>query len=70
MMEPIITDLKRLEESIPAYDAYLKKVLLVAPVMAFLRDNPRHSELINHARGCAKSIAECAWYVIVDCDIV
>ena len=55
MMEPIITDLKRLEEGIPAYDAYLKKeVLLVAPVMAFLCDNPRHSELINHAGGCAK----------------
>ena len=37
MMEPIISDLKRLEEGIPAYDAYLKKeVLLVAPVMAFL----------------------------------
>ena len=34
MMEPIIADLKRLEEGIPAYDAYLQKVLLVAPVIA------------------------------------
>ena len=64
MMQPTIADLKRLEEGIPAYDAYLKKeVLLVAPVMAFLCDNPRHSELINRAGGCQRSIAECAWYV-------
>lgn len=49
------SDLKRLEEGISANDAYLQKeVLLVAPVMAFLCDNPRHSELINHAGRCAK----------------
>ena len=68
MMELIIADLKRLEEGIPAYDAYLKKeVLLVAPVMAFLCDNPRHSELINRAGGCAKKYCRMC---MVCCDIV
>ena len=38
----------------PVVDAYLKKdVLLLAPTMAILSDNPRHSELLNHAGGSA-----------------
>ena len=52
MMEPIIADLKDLRR---VSSLCLKKdVLLVAHVMGFLCDNPRHSEVINHAGGCAK----------------
>ena len=55
IMDPIVTDLKQLEEGIPVYDAYLQKeVFVVAPVMAFLCDNPRHSELLKHMGGRAK----------------
>ena len=54
MMGPIVADLKCLEEGIPAYDAYLQReIVLVAPVIAFLCDNRRHSELLNHVGGRA-----------------
>lgn len=54
MMEHIVTDLQRLEDGITVYDAHLQqKSILIAPVMAFLCDNPRHSEMLNHAGGCA-----------------
>ena len=46
-MGPVIDDLKRLEEGIPMFVAYLQQeVLVVAPVMAWLCDKPRHSELL------------------------
>ena len=52
IMGPVADDLKRLEEGIPMFDAYLQQeVLVVAPVMAFLCENPRHSELLGHV-GC------------------
>lgn len=52
--DPIVRELKHLEEGIPAYYAYMKKeVLVVAPVMAFLCDNPRHSQLLQHSGGNA-----------------
>ena len=55
IMGPVIDDLKRLKEGIPMFDAYLQQeVLVVAPVMAFLCDNPRHSELLGHAGGRAR----------------
>lgn len=58
IIDPIVRELKQLEEGIPAYDAYMKKeVLVVAPVMAFLCDNPRHSQLLK----MQISIVECAW---------
>lgn len=43
-------ELKQLEEhGVEAYDAFLKKeVLLVAPVLCFIGDNPRASEVVNH----------------------
>ena len=67
MVEPIVADLKRLEEGIPVYDAYLQQeALLVAPVMAFLCDNPRHSELLSHAGGRANKYCR----VCMVCDIL
>ena len=50
MTEPIVEDLLRLEKGIVAYDAYMQKdVIVIAPVLAILADNSRHSELLNHA---------------------
>ena len=39
-----------LEQSgIEVYDVYLKdKVIVVAPIMCIIADNPRASELLNH----------------------
>lgn len=55
MMVPTVTELMMLEQGVPVFDAYLQKeVLLVAPVLAFLCDNPRHSELLSHLGGNAK----------------
>lgn len=47
---PIAGDLLLLEErGIVAYDAFLKKdVRVIAPVIAFICDNPRASEITNH----------------------
>ena len=67
LVEPIVADLKRLEEGIPVYDAYLQQeALLVAPVMAFLCDNPRHSELLSHAGGRANKYCR----MCMVCDIL
>ena len=55
LMEPLVAELKMLEQGVPVYDAHLQQeVLVVAPVLAFLCDNPRHSELLNHAGGNAR----------------
>ncbi len=50
MAEPLVTELLELEQNgIEAYDAMLKlNVLVVAPVICILADNPRASELLNH----------------------
>ena len=51
MVKPVTDDLLELETSgILAYDAALQEeVLLVAPLLCILGDNPRHSEIMNHA---------------------
>ena len=62
-------DLKRLEEGIPIFDAYLQQeVLVVAPVMAFLCDNPRYSELLGHAGGRARKYCRMCM-VCVTCSV-
>ncbi len=50
MAEPLVTEQLELEQNgIEAYDAMLKlNVLVVAPVICILADNPRASELLNH----------------------
>ena len=47
---PIVGDLLLLEQrGIVVYDAFLQKqVKLFAPVLLFMGDNPRASELLNH----------------------
>ena len=49
MAPPIVDELKLLEtDGIVAFDAFLQvKVLVVAPVMCVICDNPRASEVTN-----------------------
>lgn len=56
MAEPVVVDLLTLEnKGITVFDAALKcEVLLVAPVMGILADNPRHSEIMSHSGPSAK----------------
>ena len=56
MAKPLVDDLNDLElNGVVTYDAFLgQDVLLVAPVMAILADNPRHSEVMNHSGPSAK----------------
>jgi hypothetical protein len=51
MSKPLADDLFKLEtEGVLAYDAALDvEVLVIAPVLCILCDNPRHSEIMNHA---------------------
>ena len=56
MAKPIARDLYVLEnEGIVTYDAYLQQhVLVLAPVLCLLADNPRSSELVNHLGSAAR----------------
>lgn len=55
MSQPIVDDLLDLElHGIIAYDSHLQEeVLVVAPVICILCDNPRHAEIMNHAGSSA-----------------
>lgn len=54
MAEPIVDNLLKLEEGLPMYDALLgQQVLVVAPVMFIIADNPMASELCNHLGSAA-----------------
>ena len=45
----LVDDLLRLEDGVVMYDVTKgKDVLVIAPVMSILCDNPRASELLNH----------------------
>ena len=51
MSQPVVNELLKLElEGITAYDAFLgAEVLVIAPVLCILGDNPRHSEIMSHS---------------------
>lgn len=51
MSEPVVDELLKLESNgIFAYDALLdEEVLVVAPVICVLSDNPRYSEIMSHS---------------------
>lgn len=54
MAAPIVQELLELEKGVRMFDAHLSKdVLVIAPVLALLADNPRHAELINHSGASA-----------------
>lgn len=56
MAKPVCEDLLKLETNgIIAYDAACQEdTLIIAPVLCILGDNPRHSEIMNHAGTSAK----------------
>ena len=56
MAEPITKDLIKLEEEgIVTYDAFLREeVVVVAPIICLICDNPRASELLNHLGATAR----------------
>ena len=52
MLEPIVEDLMVLQHGVHMFDALLCcEVLVYAPVLACICDNPRASEIIGHLRG-------------------
>ena len=55
MSKPLSADLLKLEvDGIEAFDAALgEEVILIAPVLCVLCDNPRHSEIMNHSGASA-----------------
>lgn len=49
MTGAIVEDLKLLEKGMIMYDAHMKqRVLVLAPVICFICDNVRASEMVNH----------------------
>ena len=56
MAQPLAQELCHLEkDGIEAYDVFLDKpVIVVAPLMCILADNPRASELVNHLGSSAR----------------
>ncbi len=69
MTKPIAQELVSLEmHGVEAYDALHNcPVLLVAPLMCVLADNPRASEVLNHLGGAARrycrmcTVSICSW---------
>lgn len=54
MAKAIVDDLLALEKGVVMFDSALQKeVLVVAPVLCFLADNARSSELVNHSGSSA-----------------
>ena len=47
MTPPLVEELLSLREGVEAFDAYHReKVLVVAPIISFICDNPRASEVV------------------------
>ena len=52
LLEPIVEDLLVLQHGVDMYDALLCcEVVVYAPVLACICDNPRASEIVGHLRG-------------------
>ena len=56
MAAPMVDELVKLESGdVVMYDAFFKQeVVVLAPILAVLSDNPRHSELLSHSLGRAR----------------
>ena len=77
MSKPISEDLVKLEqEGVIVYDAlYKEMVLVIAPLMCIICDNPRASELLNHlgssalkyCRICMVSKIMCVYHILFIC---
>ncbi len=73
MAEPLVTEQLELEQNgIEAYDAMLKlNVLVVAPVICILADNPRASELLNHlGPSSRKNCRMCMVSILRECTLI
>lgn len=64
-MKPIEDDLLLLQDGMVMFDAlWNQDVLVIAPVLACLCDNPRASEIVGHLRGnpnlfCRQCLVSC-----------
>lgn len=69
MMEPLTQELTQLEtDGLVVYDAFLKEeVLVVAPLLCIICDNPRASQLLNHLGGSARRY--CRVCMVWSCNI-
>ena len=65
MAQTIVEELLLLQEGIEMYDAYLlQNVLVIAPVLALMGDNPRASEILGHLLGSPnKFFRQCMVYI-------
>lgn len=64
-MKPIVDDLLLLQDGIVMFDAlWNQDVLVIAPVLACLCDNPRASEIVGHLRGNPNSFCR---HCLVSC---
>ena len=55
MAAPLVANLKKLEEGVVMYDASLHQaVLVIAPVLMIIGDNPMCSDLCNHLGSAAR----------------
>lgn len=62
MAGPIVSSLLQLERGARMYDAHLQQeVLVIAPVLAVLADNPRHSEIWITWEGLLTCTVGCVW---------
>ena len=68
MSSPIVKDLKELEDGMVMYNSYTKeRTLVITPVICFIGDNGRASEIVNHMGGTANlfcRICEVYSYII------
>ena len=63
MAVPMVDDLMVLQDGVKMFDAYLnREVLVLAPVITCMCDNPRASELVGHLRGSPN--AYCCQYLV------
>ncbi len=55
MSRPVAEDIKTLQEGITVFDAFLKTEIIVrAPVICLIADNPRAAEVVNHRGGSSR----------------
>ena len=55
LAEPIVENLLQLEKGVEMYDAVLQQnVLVIAPVMLLMADNPMASDLCSHQGSSAR----------------
>ena len=70
MSAPLVEDLLKLEDGMYMYDASKEEqVLVFAPVMSILCDNPRASELLNHLGSSAKKFCRVCLVNFSHCSI-